>query len=348
MADMAMANPLDALLMLASLDNQARADSSPAAQAFSGGTSPTLAQVKAEAGAEAPMAEGAAHQTPAHTGLEQTEWVQCEAPGCGKWRVLPRNMSAASLPDRFECRQMHWIQGAGAGALFCALPETTVEAPSQFLEAPDEDSDGGESKWGAKRHKKGGKRGKSDGVAKTREKRRADQSDKPQSNFVGVAWRDRESKWQANLHHQGKNHHLGYYENDHEAAQTFDLAARKVRGELAHGGRSGPQWWRLNFPDAAEIGFAANAGMPTLADKLANSTATKRSVAAVAARAEEGKKGASDYLGVSWNKEKLRWKTQVREMAFVVTSPRPARVQGCISAAHFLSCVSRSFSPECV
>ena len=34
---------------------------------------------------------------------EPVEWAQCEAKGCGKWRVLPPHVKADMLPDQFRC-----------------------------------------------------------------------------------------------------------------------------------------------------------------------------------------------------------------------------------------------------
>jgi hypothetical protein len=52
----------------------------------------------------------------------------------------------------------------------------------------------------------------------------------------------------ARIYHGGKRQHLGYFDDEHEAARAVDTAARQLRGEDAHGGRSGSHWLRLNFP----------------------------------------------------------------------------------------------------
>jgi hypothetical protein len=47
---------------------------------------------------------------------EPVEWAQCEAPGCGKWRVLPPHVRPACLPEQFECSMSatwaHTAEGA--------------------------------------------------------------------------------------------------------------------------------------------------------------------------------------------------------------------------------------------
>ena len=54
---------------------------------------------------------------------ESVEWVQCEGPDCGKWRILPHTVRASALPDRFECHMCHWNEEGAS----CDAPEDTVE-----------------------------------------------------------------------------------------------------------------------------------------------------------------------------------------------------------------------------
>jgi hypothetical protein len=78
--------------------------------------------------------------------------------------------------------------------------------------------------------------------------------------FHGVCWKQARSKWQAELNHDGKKHHLGSFAEDkqEDAARAYDTAARNMRGENAHGGRgSNGSLWKLNYPTPAEIASAA-------------------------------------------------------------------------------------------
>jgi hypothetical protein len=43
------------------------------------------------------------------------EWVQCEAPGCGKWLLLPPHVRAASVPERFVCALNTWDRSIRCG-----------------------------------------------------------------------------------------------------------------------------------------------------------------------------------------------------------------------------------------
>jgi hypothetical protein len=64
------------------------------------------------------------------------------------------------------------------------------------------------------------------------------------SKYRGVSWNTRSSKWRASIRHTGKSHHLGYFDNEEEAAEAYDRAARAHRGDRA----------MLTFPAEGERG----------------------------------------------------------------------------------------------
>ena len=72
------------------------------------------------------------------------------------------------------------------------------------------------------------------------------------SPYVGVAWAKKDRRWQAQIYHEGRQQALGLFVEEAAAARAFDKAARELRGDEAHGGRSGSNIWRLNFPTEAE------------------------------------------------------------------------------------------------
>ena len=75
----------------------------------------------------------------------------------------------------------------------------------------------------------------------------------PSSLYVGVSWAAERCRWLASIWHEGRAQHLGLFAEEEAAARAFDDAARRLRGDEAHGGRPyGPNVWRLNFPTAAE------------------------------------------------------------------------------------------------
>ncbi len=53
------------------------------------------------------------------------------------------------------------------------------------------------------------------------------------SQYKGVSRRKDTNKWQAAIHHNGKDIHLGYFDDEIEAAKTYDAAAKKYRGRFA-------------------------------------------------------------------------------------------------------------------
>jgi hypothetical protein len=76
---------------------------------------------------------------------------------------------------------------------------------------------------------------------------------------VGVSWNKRSRKWIATIRHDGKQQHLGNFDDEREAARAFDTAARRLGGEDSHGGRAGgKQWLRLNFPSKREAARAVD------------------------------------------------------------------------------------------
>eukprot|EP01045_Picozoa_sp_COSAG04_P020658 COSAG04_NODE_2138_length_4717_cov_3.408402_2_plen_835_part_00 len=72
----------------------------------------------------------------------------------------------------------------------------------------------------------------------------------PSSSYVGVSWVKSRRRWYASIYHEGLKQHLGSFAQEEEAARAFDDAARRLRGDEAHGGQAGyGNIWRLNFPE---------------------------------------------------------------------------------------------------
>lgn len=59
------------------------------------------------------------------------------------------------------------------------------------------------------------------------------------SKYKGVTWHKHRKKWQAQICYDGKHKTVGYFDDEFEAAKTYDQAAKKHHGEFAV----------LNFPD---------------------------------------------------------------------------------------------------
>ncbi|MHC4679486.1 MAG: AP2 domain-containing protein [Planctomycetota bacterium] len=59
------------------------------------------------------------------------------------------------------------------------------------------------------------------------------------SKYKGVHWRKRTKKWAAAIRFENKTRHLGYFDNELDAARAYDEAARRLHGDFAS----------LNFPE---------------------------------------------------------------------------------------------------
>jgi hypothetical protein len=122
---------------------------------------------------------------------------------------------------------------------------------------------------------------------------------------VGVNWSKRHRKWRAEIRHDRKLQYLGRFDDEREAAQTFDTAARRLRGKDAHGGRAAKtdrrcRPWRLNFPAEGEVKRAqARGALLTEDDKTAAMAASER-------------QGPSKFVGVSWNRQNRNWKAEIK------------------------------------
>ena len=124
-------------------------------------------------------------------------------------------------------------------------------------------------------------------------KQRRKSSAKP-SEFVGVSWNKKRRKWYAEIYHDGKKQHLGCFDDEQEAARAFDTAGRRLRGEVAHGGRAGTNQVRLNFPTEGEVKRAKDRGALLTEEETAAAAASERH-------------GSSEFVGVSWNKKNRKW-----------------------------------------
>jgi hypothetical protein len=58
------------------------------------------------------------------------------------------------------------------------------------------------------------------------------------SKYKGVYWKKDTKKWAACIKKGGKRKHLGYFDDEAEAAKAYDDAARRLHGQFAG----------LNFP----------------------------------------------------------------------------------------------------
>jgi hypothetical protein len=110
------------------------------------------------------------------------------------------------------------------------------------------------------------------------------------SQYRGVSWDSRGGKWLVQIWHGGKQHHLGYFADEEEAARAYDAQARELKGDAA----------RLNFPAAGEMQDEKRSKYRTAA----------QIVAAHEAAAATG--GRSRYRGLSWDSRGGKWEVKIR------------------------------------
>eukprot|EP01045_Picozoa_sp_COSAG04_P003698 COSAG04_NODE_153_length_22436_cov_37.366029_1_plen_275_part_00 len=120
------------------------------------------------------------------------------------------------------------------------------------------------------------------------------------SRYVGVSWAKKARRWAAAINHEGRSQHLGLFVEEAAAARAYDEAARRLRGDEAHGGVYGGGTWRLNFPTAAEAAAAPNEEEPADEQVVATAEAT-------AAQRRAAGQASSRCVGVRWVKRDRRW-----------------------------------------
>ena len=154
--------------------------------------------------------------------------------------------------------------------------------------------------------------------------------------YVGVQQSNGEHKWTAEINLHGNDKlRLGGFDDEHEAARAFDVAARRLRGDDAHGGRGKHfgKRWRLNFPTPKEVHRARELG----------ALLTDEDKAAAAALSE--RQGPSKYVGVSWDKLNRKWGARVQTSAPPQGGRRKSQYLGRFDdeqeAAHAVDIVAR-------
>ena len=130
----------------------------------------------------------------------------------------------------------------------------------------------------------------------------ADRVKEGSSKYAGVHFRKAKNKWQTQIKIEGKNRHIGYYENEEEAATDFARAVFKYRGQdgldKARVRKSDKEIKRRQKQKVDRF-----AGVMDLSDVPPQPPIPK----------SEGhiKEGASTYTGVSFNKAANKWRARI-------------------------------------
>jgi hypothetical protein len=66
--------------------------------------------------------------------IEDIQWVQCDAPTCGKWRKAPGHVDLTSLPEQWFCTMNNWDLSRAS----CDVPEDTATTPVYVMGGVDQ------------------------------------------------------------------------------------------------------------------------------------------------------------------------------------------------------------------
>jgi hypothetical protein len=255
-------------------------------------------------------------------------WVQCEAPGCGKWRRLPPSLAPTRLPEVFECFMAHWMKAPS-----CTTPEHADESEAIPVQERKFNPTSSSSQT-RKRRRQSDRSGistckkqavetreaggtltaraasvklssvKHPGLNKREQQQHQQQQHQQQqqqqqqqqrvrSRFVGVHWAMDKRRWTFDLAHNGHKVRGSTFADEEDAALAYDATARRIRGSRAHGGRARGNggMWRLNFPTKSEASAAKSVIL-----------------------GHHGKR--SQYIGVCWDKSRQRWLAQHTHKGF--------------------------------
>lgn len=124
-----------------------------------------------------------------------------------------------------------------------------------------------------------------------KDSKRAGSEKKKKSKYRGVFWHTRGKAWVSSIMVNGKTTHLGYYDDEIEAARVYDKEAIRLKGITC----------AVNFPDSIERFGGKNADVSAIpTDKTSTRHERKRA------------ERISKYRGVCWNKCNSSWKACIK------------------------------------
>jgi hypothetical protein len=115
------------------------------------------------------------------------------------------------------------------------------------------------------------------------------------SRYKGVSWNKQRQKWSGRITKDGNRYHLGYFDNEEDAAQSYDEKALELYGATAS----------LNFAD--------NGGTPACINyKRPCSTKRKSDPKESHRNRRPCKTGSSPFKGVYWETRSHKWKAGIK------------------------------------
>jgi hypothetical protein len=137
------------------------------------------------------------------------------------------------------------------------------------------------------------------------------------SQFKGVCWDKLRIKWVAQIKVDGKNTHLGSFDNEEEAASAHDVGAAclgwPMNFTISNDGSVDLNSGRGDTPLVKGVNSMRKDDSKNLGKKAAKTNISQRSH--VGSRATSAVKGAhggtSQFKGVSWHKSRSKWRAEI-------------------------------------
>ena len=81
------------------------------------------------------------------------------------------------------------------------------------------------------------------------------------SQHTGVSWRQQRGQWEAYCHYDGKKHHLGFFDDEREAAAAYRAAREKygAKSSKRSSKYKGVSWWKADQKWRARIHYGGKA-----------------------------------------------------------------------------------------
>ena len=137
------------------------------------------------------------------------------------------------------------------------------------------------------------------------------------SGYIGVSYENRKSPWKAQTKFKGITAHLGQFALKTNAAMAYDEALKLLKGPNTTTNFANlEEYERAKKKELAETGLSNDVSMSSVAIAAKVSDIVRKNWPEDSRDAEEqqsrpSKKGNSRFVGVSYNTQKKKWKSQI-------------------------------------